>query len=52
MLRVINQILPAGTRLLLVIDQFEELFTLTQDEETRRFFLDGLVSLAEDNDRR
>ncbi len=49
MSRVVDQVLPAGSRLLLVIDQFEELFTLTQDEETRRLFLDGLVSLAEDD---
>ena len=34
------------TELLLVVDQFEELFTLTTDEETRRRFLDGLTRLA------
>jgi WD40 repeat protein len=49
MRRVAKQILPHGTELLLVIDQFEELFTLTADEETRRGFLDGLTALAADS---
>ena len=40
--RVIKRILPADTRLLLVIDQFEELFTLTQDEVARNRLLSGL----------
>src|SRR5439155_18062941 len=40
--RVAKRILPAGTELLLVVDQFEELFTLTSDEELRRRFLAGL----------
>ena len=35
MSRVVDQVLPVGSRLLLVIDQFEEPFTLTQEEETR-----------------
>ena len=39
---------PAGSRLLLVIDQFEELFTLTLEEDTRRRFLDNLVTLSRD----
>jgi serine/threonine protein kinase/DNA-binding SARP family transcriptional activator/WD40 repeat protein len=47
-LRAVRELLPAGARLLLVIDQFEELFTLTPDEETRRRFLEGLVTLARD----
>ena len=37
--RVIKRILPADTRLLLVIDQFEELFTLTHDEVARNRLL-------------
>ncbi len=48
MSRVAKQVLPEGTELLLVVDQFEELFTLTADEETRRQFLDGLTALAGD----
>jgi WD40 repeat protein/serine/threonine protein kinase/DNA-binding SARP family transcriptional activator len=45
--RVMKRILPAETELLLVVDQFEELFTLTA-EETRRRFLAGLTMLAAD----
>jgi WD40 repeat protein/DNA-binding SARP family transcriptional activator len=48
MRRVAKRILPPDSELLLVIDQFEELFTLTADEETRRRFLDGLTALAAD----
>ena len=46
--RVVKRILPAGSELLLVVDQFEELFTLTADEEMRRRFLAGLTALADD----
>ncbi len=46
--RVAKGILPADSELLLVVDQFEELFTLTTDEEVRRRFLDGLTALAAD----
>jgi DNA-binding SARP family transcriptional activator/WD40 repeat protein len=46
--RVIKRILPAGTRLLLVIDQFEELFTLTREQEARDRLLRGLVDLVAD----
>ena len=46
--RVVKRILPARSELLLVVDQFEELFTLTADEETRRRFLAGLTALADD----
>src|SRR5205823_14556850 len=48
MRRVAKRVLPQGTELLLVVDQFEELFTLTADEQTRRAFLDGLIALAGD----
>ena len=46
--RVTKQILPADTELVLVIDQFEELFTLTADQEVRRRLLDGLTALVDD----
>ena len=49
MRRVAKRVLPEGTELLLVIDQFEELFTLTADEQARRGFLDGLTALAADS---
>src|SRR4030095_13968315 len=43
--RVVKRILPAGSELLLVVDQFEELFTLTPEEPHRRF-LAGLTAVA------
>jgi WD40 repeat protein/DNA-binding SARP family transcriptional activator len=46
--RVVKRILPPRSELLLVVDQFEELFTQTADEETRRRFLAGLTALAGD----
>ena len=46
--RVVKRILPPGSELFLVVDQFEELFTLTADEETRRRFLAGLIALVTD----
>ena len=48
-LRAALRVLPdEGTRLLLVIDQFEELFTLVEDDEVRTRFLDGLVHVIDD----
>jgi WD40 repeat protein/serine/threonine protein kinase/DNA-binding SARP family transcriptional activator len=46
MLRTIRRILPPeqDAQLLLVIDQFEELFILVEDEARRRFFLDSLLA--------
>jgi WD40 repeat protein/class 3 adenylate cyclase len=41
-----------GERLVLAVDQFEEVFTLTGDEDERREFLDRLIELAQDPDRR
>jgi WD40 repeat protein/class 3 adenylate cyclase len=38
-------------RLVLVIDQFEELFTICQDEEERDRFVDQIVATAGDPDR-
>ncbi len=46
---VLGRLLPGDTEILLVVDQFEELFTLTPDEEERRRFLDVLVSLTTDS---
>ena len=36
------------SRLVLVIDQFEELFTLVADEDERRRFLENLVAAIDD----
>lgn len=50
--RTILRVLPDDdSELLLVIDQFEELFTLT-DEDTRNLFLDALASVVEDESSR
>ena len=48
--RTIRRILPdeEGAQLLLVIDQFEELFTLVEDEERRQFFIDSLLTAVRD----
>ncbi|TDD70660.1 hypothetical protein E1262_08340 [Jiangella aurantiaca] len=49
LLRVTKQILPADdSRLVLVIDQFEELFSAVASESTRRLFLENLVAVAAD----
>src|SRR5262249_33845414 len=48
MRRIVKRILPPRSELLLVVDQFEELFTQTADEERRRRFLAGLNALADD----
>jgi basic membrane lipoprotein Med (substrate-binding protein (PBP1-ABC) superfamily) len=43
-LRAALRVLPDDTaKILIVIDQFEELFTLVDDEETRTRFLEGLT---------
>ena len=49
MRRIAKEILPPDGELLLVVDQFEELFTLTADEDARRRFIDGLTELARDS---
>ncbi len=49
LLRVSKQILPGDDSTLLVfIDQFEELFSSGRSEETRRLFLENLISVAAD----
>lgn len=53
-LRTLRRVLPgettpqqAGPHLLLVIDQFEELFTLVEDPAQRTFFMDSLLEALE-----
>ena len=49
MARAIGRILPEpDSRLVLVIDQFEELFTLTEDKFEREAFLDGICAAVSD----
>ncbi|MCX2949424.1 hypothetical protein [Lentzea sp. NEAU-D7] len=43
--------LPSGTALLIVVDQFEELYTLC-DADERTAFIDGVLALAGREDRR
>jgi WD40 repeat protein/serine/threonine protein kinase len=47
---VIQQVLPGGseTELLLVIDQFEEIFTLVKEEEARTHLLNSLLTAVTD----
>jgi WD40 repeat protein/serine/threonine protein kinase len=47
-LQVVDDILPPGSELLLVIDQFEEVFTFVEHEEQRARFLSLLVAGATD----
>src|SRR5258705_10541520 len=45
LINAVNRLLPPGTDLVLVIDQFEEAFTMVSDEDERTRFLD-MVRLA------
>jgi WD40 repeat protein/DNA-binding SARP family transcriptional activator len=49
--QAVGRVLPPRAELLLVIDQFEELFTLV-DEGTRQRFLDLLAQTVDDRDSR
>jgi WD40 repeat protein/DNA-binding SARP family transcriptional activator len=52
-LRAVERVLPPdGSELLLVIDQFEELFNRVEDEEVRARFMASLVSAAMDSGSR
>ena len=49
LLRAVKRALPGQQHgLVLVLDQFEEIFTLVEDEEMRRHFLDSLYASAAD----
>ncbi|MDT8306246.1 MAG: protein kinase [Anaerolineae bacterium] len=48
LVRATELILPDDSHLLLIIDQFEELFTLLDDEQERQHFLDLLATAATD----
>jgi Novel STAND NTPase 1/TIR domain/Protein of unknown function (DUF1566) len=45
-------LVPRGSHTLLVIDQFEELFTLTEEIENRRRFIDSLFKAAQSGGER
>ena len=46
--RVVARYLPPDETVVLVVDQFEELFTLCEDEDLRTGFLDTLVAATQD----
>jgi DNA-binding SARP family transcriptional activator/WD40 repeat protein len=47
-----NRLLPSETsELLLVVDQFEELFSVVSSAEDRRLFLDSLIAAVDDSSR-
>ena len=49
LMRIIKRILPTDdSQLVLVIDQFEEMFSMVDDEETRSLFLKALTTLVGD----
>ncbi|MDJ0497732.1 MAG: BTAD domain-containing putative transcriptional regulator [Acidimicrobiia bacterium] len=48
LVRASKQLFSDDMTVVLVIDQFEELFTLTRNDETRRRFLEALVEVASD----
>lgn len=50
LLRAAKRFLPGGAVLLLVVDQFEELFTLVEDEAERAAFLELLRAAVTDDD--
>ena len=46
--RAVKRVLPGPeAELVLIVDQFEELFTLVDDESTRNQFMDAIVAAAE-----
>ena len=52
LLEVVDAIVPEGAELLLVVDQLEEVFTLTESEDDRALFLESLrVATAEPSSR-
>jgi WD40 repeat protein/DNA-binding SARP family transcriptional activator len=52
LLEVIDLVAPGETEVVLVVDQFEEVFTLTSDERERELFLESLRVAAADPESR
>jgi DNA-binding SARP family transcriptional activator/WD40 repeat protein/tRNA A-37 threonylcarbamoyl transferase component Bud32 len=48
LIKAVDRFLPPDSQLLLIVDQFEELFTLTRDEADRNQFLDLLAASVSD----
>ncbi len=47
--QAVAAIVPRGTRSLLVVDQFEELFTIAKDSSERNLFVDALLEAAREH---
>jgi WD40 repeat protein/serine/threonine protein kinase len=56
LVRAIKRVLPSGTsvgsELVLVVDQFEEVFTQVEDESERSHFLNSLLAATQEKDSR
>ena len=48
LVRAVNRVVPGDADVVLLIDQFEELYTLTSNVSERDWFLDALVELVTD----
>jgi WD40 repeat protein/DNA-binding SARP family transcriptional activator len=48
LLQAVDRVIPKDTELVLIVDQFEELFTLTEDEGERSMLLESLRVAAAD----
>ena len=46
--RAVKRVVPGDNEVLLVIDQFEEVFTMVEDEQERAHFLNNLLEAAAD----
>ena len=47
-LRAVRRVIPEGSHLLLVVDQFEELYTLVRDSRETNFFLESICEAVGD----
>jgi serine/threonine protein kinase/WD40 repeat protein len=52
LLQAVDRVVPEGTELVLVVDQFEEVFTLTEDEAERSLLLESLRVASADTTSR
>ena len=48
--KILNENHVSSDRLLLIVDQFEEVFTLCKDPDERRLFIDNLLAAAVEDD--
>jgi len=49
LLRAVRRVLPEGSQLLLVVDQFEELFSLVRNSEESNFFMASVYEAVSDS---